>query len=136
MQTIVSPIGIVHSLLKNIKDCPLQENEDAPKVTIEIFEKYREAISDIHEGDWLIVLTWLHLADRGVLKTKPRNDKAAALTGVFSTRSPDRPNPIGIHLTEVVSVSIAEITVSSLEVLDQTPVIDIKPALMMGVLSK
>lgn len=126
---IISQIGIVRSSLKDIKDCPLQEHEYAPTATIEISEGYWDAVADINAGDALIILTWLHLADRNVQKTKPRNDENAPLTGVFSTRSPDRPNPIGIHLAEVQSVTRGKITVSSLEVLDNTPVIDIKPQL-------
>lgn len=125
----VSQIGIVHSSLKDIKDCPLQEHEYAPMATIEISEAYWDSVANINAGDQIIILTWLHLADRSVQKTKPRNDPKAPLTGVFSTRSPDRPNPIGIHLAQVQSVTQGKIVVSSLEVLDDTPVIDIKPQL-------
>ena len=124
----IHPIGIVHSDLKIIKDCPLQENENAPQAVLEIFKEYDSAAEDIKMGDELIVLTWLNQADRAVLKTHPRNDASTMLTGVFSTRSPHRPNPLGIHWVKVLSVhSSSKITVSSLEVLDQTPLIDIKP---------
>lgn len=129
MKTEIYPIGIVHSSLKDIENCPLQENESAPVATIEIFEKFSPGISDFKEGEHILILTWLHLADRKVLRTRPRNKTSAELTGVFSTRSPNRPNPIGIHLVKVISVTINIIMVSALEVLDKTPVIDIKPAL-------
>lgn len=129
MDQNVSYIGIVHSSLKNIEDCPLQEYENAPVATLEIFPDFQEGISDIEKGNELIVFSWLHQSDRTVLKTKPRNEESAKLTGVFSTRSPARPNPIGIHIVKVVAVNNCHIQVSQLELLDGTPVIDIKPML-------
>jgi tRNA-Thr(GGU) m(6)t(6)A37 methyltransferase TsaA len=80
-------------------------------------------------GDQIIVLTWLDRARRDVLSTRPRDDPARALTGVFSTRSPDRPNPIGLHRVEVLDVQGLRILVSNLEALDATPILDIKPVL-------
>jgi tRNA-Thr(GGU) m(6)t(6)A37 methyltransferase TsaA len=127
MEQEVKYIGIVHSSLKNIKDCPLQENENAPIATLEIFTDFIDGISDIKKGDELIIFSWLHLSDRSVLKTKPRNEESAKLTGVFSTRSPARPNPIGMHIVQVVSIDNCHIQVSQLELLDGTPIIDIKP---------
>ncbi len=122
-------IGKIHSHLKNIKDCPLQESENAPEAAIEIFADFQEGVSHLKAGDNLILLTWLHLADRSVLSTRPRNDPKAPITGVFATRSPDRPNPIGIHYVKVISLNTNMLKVSGLEVLDQTPVVDIKPDL-------
>jgi tRNA-Thr(GGU) m(6)t(6)A37 methyltransferase TsaA len=122
----IRPIGVIHSSLKKLQDCPLQESENAPQATIEVFAKYKQGLKNIKTGSKLILLTWLHESDRSVLMTKPRNDPNAAITGVFSTRSPDRPNPIGLHSVEVVSVEANKILVSSLEVLDQTPLIDMK----------
>jgi len=119
-------IGTIHSELKNLDDCPRQEDEGAPEATIEIFPEYLEGAQNISEGDEILLLTWLHLGDRTVLKLKPRNNPNAPMTGVFSTRSPDRPNPIGIHAVKVVSVDGAMIKISGIEALDQTPVIDIK----------
>lgn len=121
-------IGKIHSELKRIEDCPLQENENAPEASITIFPEFMEGIQDIVVGSDVLLLTWLHLADRKVIKTKPRNNPEAPLTGVFSTRSPDRPNPIGLHSVKVLSISEDDlIKVSGLEVVDQTPLIDIKP---------
>ena len=121
-------IGTIHSQLKQLQDCPRQETENAPEATIEIFSEFVEGIQNIKPGDEIILFTWLDKADRAVLKTRPRNDNNLPLTGVFSTRSPDRPNPIGIHsitITSVVSGNMLK--VSNLEVLDGTPIIDIKP---------
>jgi tRNA-Thr(GGU) m(6)t(6)A37 methyltransferase TsaA len=123
-------IGTIHSELKDLQDCPRQEKEGAPAATIEIFDEFIEGLKNIQAGDQLILFTWLHKADRTVLETRPRNDNNLPLTGVFSTRSPDRPNPIGIHFVKVVEVlEDNQFTVSNLEVLDGTPLIDIKPDL-------
>jgi tRNA-Thr(GGU) m(6)t(6)A37 methyltransferase TsaA len=121
-------IGHVHSPLKDLNDCPRQENEGAPSVTLNIFPEYREALSGLHAGASIIVLTWLHRANRATLSTHPRNNPDAPLTGVFATRSPDRPNPIGMHTTTITSISEdGVLTLAHLEVLDGTPVVDIKP---------
>lgn len=125
---VIEPIGVVHSPLKRIEECPLQERENAPEAIIEIFPAFVEGVSHLSTGDELILLTWLHKSDRTVLSTRPRNDPKAPMTGVFSTRSPDRPNPIGYHVAKVLSVDKNVIRVSNLEVLDGTPIIDIKPA--------
>lgn len=123
-------IGTIHSELKDLKDCPRQEIENAPIATIEIFEEFVEGLKDVQPGDQLILFTWLHKADRTVLQTRPRNDNQLPLAGIFSTRSPDRPNPIGIHFVEVLEVlKNNRFTVSGLEVLDGTPLVDIKPDL-------
>lgn len=129
MNQKINSIGIVRSSLKNIKDCPLQEFENAPAAILEIFPDFKDGISDIETGNELIVFSWLHQSDRTVLKTKPRNEESAKLTGVFSTRSPARPNPIGMHIVKVVAVNDCHIQVSQLELLDGTPIIDIKPVL-------
>jgi len=121
-------IGTIHSPLKNIGDCPLQEREGAPQATIIIENDYLVAISGLQSGSKVLLLTWLHKADRTTLTTKPRNDPNAKTTGVFATRSPDRPNPIGLHVAEILEISKeGVITVSNLEVIDGTPLIDIKP---------
>ena len=123
----IVPVGVIHSPLKHLKECPLQEKEDAPPARVEIYANLAPASRDIRQGDEIILLTWLHKADRTVLLTHPRNDDSNPLTGVFSTRSPDRPNPIGLHKVKVVKVIDEKyFEVASLEVLDQTPVIDIK----------
>lgn len=121
-------VGKIESSLKNLQDCPLQGNENAPSAIIMIFDEFIESVQDIGIGSELLLLTWLHKADRSILKCVPRNNYDAPKIGVFSTRSPDRPNPIGLHTVRVVSLPGAGmIKVSGLEVLDQTPVIDIKP---------
>lgn len=121
-------IGAIHSELKNPEDCPRQENENAPEATIEIYSEFAEGTEDIKPGDEIILFTWLDRADRSALKTRPRNNDNLPMTGVFSTRSPSRPNPIGIHFVKVTSaITSNRFKVSNLEVLDGTPLIDIKP---------
>jgi len=130
MEHCVKFIGTIHSELKRLEDCPLLENENAPEAIIEIFNEFKEATQNIKPGAEMILFTWLHQADRTFLVTKPRNNPIAPLTGVFSTRSPGRPNPIGIHFVKIVSVlRDNKFIVSGLEVLDQTPLLDIKPDL-------
>ena len=128
MNKTLRPIGKVHSPLKRKEDCPLQENESAPAASIEIFPEFLEGIKNIEIGAEVLLLTWLHEADRTVITCVPRNNYDAPVIGVFSTRSPDRPNPIGIHSVKVVSISESGIIkISGLEALDQTPLLDIKP---------
>jgi tRNA-Thr(GGU) m(6)t(6)A37 methyltransferase TsaA len=128
MEASIKFIGKIQSDLKSIEDCPLQENENAPEATIMIFPEFMEGIRNIVAGSEILLLTWLHVADRSVIKCVPRNNYEAPKIGVFSTRSPDRPNPIGIHSVKVLSISDQGlIKVSGLEVLDQTPLVDIKP---------
>ena len=128
MNNILHFIGTIHSPLKNLEDCPRQGDEGAPEAVIEIFETYAEAAKDIKAGQQIMLLTWLHAADRSTLTTHPRNDVSLPLTGIFSTRSPARPNPIGLHTVTVLKVvSKTKFKVSGLEALDQTPLIDIKP---------
>jgi tRNA-Thr(GGU) m(6)t(6)A37 methyltransferase TsaA len=105
----------------------LQEQENAPPASIMIFPEYLEGISNISVGVELLLFTWLHEADRTVIKCVTRRNYGTPMVGVFSTRSPDRPNPIGFHIVKVTSVLNGIIQVAALEVLDKTPVIDIKP---------
>jgi tRNA-Thr(GGU) m(6)t(6)A37 methyltransferase TsaA len=126
----IKPIGTVRSTLKDLADCPPQESEGAPEATLTIDEGFIEATANIQPGDRLILFTWLHTANRGVLKCHPRKETTGPEVGVFSTRSPDRPNPIGMHVVGVVDrISAREIKVYPLEVLDGTPLVDIKPIL-------
>jgi tRNA-Thr(GGU) m(6)t(6)A37 methyltransferase TsaA len=128
MKPTIQFIGIVRSPIKDIADCPLQENENAPAAEIVISPPFITGTQNLKPGSKILILTWLHLADRNILICKPRNNPEAPDTGVFSTRSPDRPNPIGIHTTKIINVSTSGvIQVEALEVLDQTPVVDIKP---------
>ncbi|MTI89303.1 MAG: tRNA (N6-threonylcarbamoyladenosine(37)-N6)-methyltransferase TrmO [Balneolaceae bacterium] len=127
MQPPLTIIGIIHSELKKLEDCPRQEDEEAPEASLTILPAFRAGIKDITAGDELLLFSWLHKADRQTLSTRPRNNPNKSLTGVFSTRSPNRPNPIGLHRVSVRSVSdTGVINVSGLEVLNQTPLIDIK----------
>ncbi|WP_336513839.1 tRNA (N6-threonylcarbamoyladenosine(37)-N6)-methyltransferase TrmO [Pollutibacter soli] len=123
-------IGYVESEIKSIQEAPLQEFENAPTAILKIKPEFAKAAADLKAGDRIIILTWMHLSDRKELNTHPRNDPNAKLTGIFSTRSPNRPNPIGMHETEITALlPLNRIQVAMLEVLDGTPVIDIKPVL-------
>jgi tRNA-Thr(GGU) m(6)t(6)A37 methyltransferase TsaA len=129
MEATLTFIGKIRSELKTIEDCPLQETENAPEAELVIFSEFTEGIKDITAGSEILLLTWLHQADRTVIKCVTRNNYGSPLKGVFSTRSPDRPNPVGVHKAKVLAVSGDTIKVSGLEVLDQTPLIDIKPVI-------
>lgn len=121
------PIGFVESSLINREDAPSQGNEGAPDSWIAINKNVVEGIDGIHVGEEIIVLTWFHQSKRDVLKLHPRWDKTNPLTGVFATRSPDRPNPIGLHQVTILEIVGNKIKVSDLEAIDGTLVIDIKP---------
>ena len=126
--TIV-PIGRVVSALTDPATAPRQGDEGAPPASIFLEPGVRAAAAGISPGNRLIVLTWLHLADRTVLRVHPRGDRDRPKAGVFTTRSPDRPNPIGLHTVTVTAVAEGRITVDALEAVDGTPVLDIKPVL-------
>ena len=127
---LVRPIGVVRSSLHAIADAPNQAFEGAPEARLEIDSALTDALHLLEPGDELIVLTWLHLADRNVLQTHPTGSERIPLTGVFRTRSPDRPNPIGVHRVTVIALEgSTTLRVSALEVIDGTPVIDLKIAM-------
>jgi tRNA-Thr(GGU) m(6)t(6)A37 methyltransferase TsaA len=125
----VMPIGWVESSLKNRAQAPRQGDEGAPSAWLVFKPEVAEGLRDIAAGTEIIMLTWLDRAARDVLLTRPRGDPARPVTGVFSTRSPDRPNPIGLHRVQVVATEGLRILVRPLEALDQTPIIDVKPVL-------
>jgi tRNA-Thr(GGU) m(6)t(6)A37 methyltransferase TsaA len=129
MGAALQPIGTVRSSLKDRKDSPNQGSEGAPDAWIELTPSVLEGIDGIAVGDDLIVITWLHEARRDVLKTHPRGDENVPLAGVFATRSPDRPNPLGLHRVRVLEIAGGELKVGPLEVIDGTPVVDLKPVL-------
>jgi len=130
LKPILTFIGKVVSPLKTIENCPLQEDENAPEVFIEVYSKYAEAVSGLKTGARILIFTWLHKANRQTFTTHPRNDENAPVKGVFATRSPARPNPIGIHVAEILEIKDGhKIKISNLEVINGTPVIDIKPYL-------
>ncbi|MGH9190870.1 MAG: tRNA (N6-threonylcarbamoyladenosine(37)-N6)-methyltransferase TrmO [Acidimicrobiales bacterium] len=126
----VTPIGTVRSPLTDRAAAPKQGHEGSPDpVVIEFVPGVLQGLEDIRPGDRVIVLTWLDRARRDVLRTHPRDDLANPEVGVFSTRSPDRPNPIGLHVVEILSSDAGRLHVRNLEALDGTPVIDLKPVL-------
>jgi tRNA-Thr(GGU) m(6)t(6)A37 methyltransferase TsaA len=127
--TVLRPVGIIRSTLKARSAAPKQGSEGAPDAWLEIEAFALEALEGIHPNDELIVLTWFHQSRRDVLKVHPRSDPNNALTGVFATRSPDRPNPIGLHPVTVREIVGNRMRVGPIEAVDETPVIDIKPVL-------
>ena len=126
---ILEPIGVVRSSLRNTKAAPKQGSEGAPSAWIELDPRYEPAVFGLAIGDRLILLTWLHEAQRDLLQVHPRDDLTAPLKGVFGTRSADRPNPIGLHPVTLLAIEGLRLQVSPLEAIDGTPVLDLKPAL-------
>jgi tRNA-Thr(GGU) m(6)t(6)A37 methyltransferase TsaA len=130
MEFSVKPIGRVESPLRNREDAPKQGEEGAPPAVLVFEQSVQAALADIRVGDRLLLLTWLDRADRGVLQVHPRDDKTMPLRGVFSTRSQDRPNPIGVHRVTVVSIANPlRVEVRDLEAFDGTPIVDVKATL-------
>ncbi|HEV9036713.1 MAG TPA: tRNA (N6-threonylcarbamoyladenosine(37)-N6)-methyltransferase TrmO [Puia sp.] len=126
---VLEPIGSIKSPLKNLDEAPKQGYESAPEAWIELRKEYAPAMDGIRPGDAIILITWLHRASRNVLKVHPRGEERNPLTGVFATRSPDRPNPLGLHRVNVLAIDGVRIKVGPLEAIDGTPVVDIKPVL-------
>ena len=122
-------IGQVESSLTDPAEAPKQGDEGAPQAWLVFDESVAAGLRDMRAGDEVLVLTWLDRAQRDVLVVHPRDDPSAPETGVFSTRSADRPNPIGIHRTAVVAVDGLRVLVAALEAVDGTPVVDLKPVL-------
>lgn len=125
----VRPIGVVASMLSDPQQAQPQGDEGAPDALLVIDEAYREALEGLAVGDRIIVLTWLDRAARDVLSTIPRGDCRRPAQGVFSTRSPSRPNPIGLQEVQVLAIDGRRLRVNDMEALDGTPVLDIKPVL-------
>ena len=130
---VVQPIGWVESPLLHRDEAPRQGDEGAPEAWLVFEPAVVEALDGIRTGDEVIVLTWLHRARRDVLRVHPRGDPSRAQEGVFSTRSPDRPNPIGLHRVEVAAIDGGRVRVRGLEAVDGTPVVDVKPVLARDV---
>jgi tRNA-Thr(GGU) m(6)t(6)A37 methyltransferase TsaA len=128
----LQPVGVVRSHLKNRSEAPKQGAEGAPDVWIDIDPTFADAIDGLSVGDNIILITWLHQAHRETLKVHPRSDPQRRLTGVFATRSPDRPNPLGLHEVTVRAIDGTRLLVGPLEAIDGTPVVDIKPMLCSG----
>ena len=129
MDLTLRVIGHVRSPLASRADAPRQGDEGAPAADLELVDEVAPALNGITVGDQLLVLTWLHEGDRSTLTTRPRNDPDRPETGVFATRSPDRPNPIGLHRVTVLAVDGNRLRVARLEAIDGTPVVDLKPVL-------
>jgi len=123
------PIGVIRSPLQSLDAAPCQGDEGAPDAWLEIAPAYAAALSGLAVGDAVVLVTWLHLAKREVLEVHPRGDWRNPLTGVFATRSPHRPNPLGLHRVIVREIAGVRLRVGPIEALDGTPVVDIKIAL-------
>lgn len=126
MEMYLQRIGVVHSALKNIEECPKQGNEGAPEAWVEIYDEFLAGLDGLAEGQLITLATWLHEADRSYLAVHPRGDETIPKRGVFATRSPDRPNPIGLHQVRILGIKQNRLRVFPLEALNGTPIVDIK----------
>lgn len=129
MDYTITPIGFVRSTLVDLAEAPRQGDEGAPEAWLDLEPGFAAVLLWMSEGDELVLLTWFHRADRDMLQVHPRGNPEAPLTGVFATRSPHRPNPIGLHLVTVLEIDGNLVQVEPLEAIDGTPVVDIKPVL-------
>ena len=125
----IRPIGRVESSLTSTADAPRQGDEGAPDAYVILDSDVQAGLDGIAVGDEIMVLTWLHEADRNVLRVHPRGDTSRPEAGVFSTRAPSRPNPIGLHRVRVLEIAGHRLHVSRLEAIDGTPIVDVKPVL-------
>ena len=123
------PVGRVESRLVDLSQAPKQADEGAPPAWVVFDPRVAEAMHGLAVGDEIVLLTWLHAASRDTLSVHPRGDPSRPRVGVFSTRSPDRPNPIGLHRVRVLAVEPPRVRVSALEAVDGTPILDVKPVL-------
>lgn len=126
---VLYPVGVLQSPLKQREEAPRQGREGAPDAWLEVYETAAAGLQGIAVGDEIIVITWLHEAQRDVLRVHPRGDETTPLAGVFATRSPDRPNPLGLHQVAVLEIAGNRLKVGPIEAIDETPVVDIKPVL-------
>jgi tRNA-Thr(GGU) m(6)t(6)A37 methyltransferase TsaA len=126
----VHPIGFIRSVLKRRDEAPRQGSEGAPDAWLEVSPGFVEGLQGMTVGQEIIIITWFHESRRDRLKVHPRGDKRSPLVGVFSTRSPDRPNPLGLHRVTVREIVGARIRIGPIEAIDETPVADIKPVLL------
>jgi tRNA-Thr(GGU) m(6)t(6)A37 methyltransferase TsaA len=123
------PVGVIRSELQTREAAPKQGAEGAPDAWLDVHAWAAEALQGLAVGDEIIIITWFHQAHRDVLRVHPRSDPRSALTGVFATRSPDRPNPLGLHPVVVRAIDGTRLRVGPIEALDGTPVVDVKPVL-------
>ncbi|HKP04584.1 MAG TPA: tRNA (N6-threonylcarbamoyladenosine(37)-N6)-methyltransferase TrmO [Chthoniobacterales bacterium] len=124
----LEPVGFIRSTVQGREDAPRQGPEGAPDAWLEIEPRFADALLGMEVGHELIVITWLDKADRAVLKNHPRSDESRPLTGVFYTRSPARPNPLGLHPVIVREIDGTRLKIGPIEAFDGTPVVDIKSA--------
>ncbi len=122
----IEPIGFVRSALIRLEDAPRQGDEGGPEAWLEINPQFADGLLGVAAGAELMVLTWLHLARRDTLHVHPRGDLSRPLAGVFVTRSPHRPNPVGLHRVTVLEVIENRLRVAPLEAVDGTPIVDVK----------
>ena len=125
----LAPIGILHSPLKDRERAPMQGSEGAPDAWLEVNAAMAAGLAGIEAGQEIILITWLHQSQRDILQVHPRDDTTQPLRGVFATRSPDRPNPLGLHRVTVRAIAGTRLDVGPIEAIDGTPVVDIKPVL-------
>jgi tRNA-Thr(GGU) m(6)t(6)A37 methyltransferase TsaA len=125
----LQPLGHIRSTLKALKEAPRQGSEGAPDAWLEVDPAFASGLMGIALDDEVIVITWLHRANRDTLQLHPRSDPEIPLAGVFATRSPDRPNPLGLHRVTVREISGTRLRVGPIEAIDGTPVVDLKPVL-------
>lgn len=126
---LLRPVGVIRSEIKARADAPKQGSEGGPDVWLEVYPWAAEGLHRIGVGDELVIITWFHLAHRDVFQVHPRSHVGNPLTGVFATRSPDRPNPLGLHPVVVRAIDGSRLRVGPIEAIDGTPVVDIKPVL-------
>lgn len=124
------PIGYIRSALRELHEAPRQGSEGAPDAWLEVDQAFARGLRGIAAGDQIVVVTWLHRSDRQVLEVHPRGDVEIPLAGVFATRSPDRPNPLGLHRVTVRETAGLRLRIGPIEAIDGTPVIDLKPVLV------
>jgi tRNA-Thr(GGU) m(6)t(6)A37 methyltransferase TsaA len=122
----LTPIGVIRSTLTSLEDAPRQGDEGAPDAWLEVDPAFARALDGLRAGDAVILITWFDRADRTVLDTHPRNDPSLPRIGVFATRSPDRPNPLGLHRVTIRAVDGTRLRVGPIEAIDGTPVVDVK----------
>jgi len=123
------PIGVLRSTLTSLDDAPKQGNEGAPDAWLDVDAEFADALLGLAAGDQLVVITWLHRGRRDVLQVRPRGDMRNPITGVFGTRSPQRPNPLGLHRVTLREIDGTRLRIGPIEAIDGTPVVDIKIAL-------
>ena len=126
---LLRPVGVIRSTIQNRSEAPKQGDEGAPDAWIDVNPQVTDGLLGVAAGDEIIVITWLHKGQRDVLRVHPRRDKTKPLMGVFATRSPDRPNPLGLHPVTVRSIDGNRLLIGPIEAIDGTPVVDIKPVL-------